>query len=115
MPGITERFVQTHLPRFSELKNGANDLLKRGFGVNTIAERLGMERETVGKHLVKNSELKKLPNELLTKGLLPNTIAEKLGWATWWCLNVRLSNRFEGSYLLRCRILYLSASGEIEF
>jgi len=41
IPGITERFVQTHLPRFSELKNGVNSQLGRGFGVNTIAEKLG--------------------------------------------------------------------------
>ena len=51
-----------------------------GIPQERIAQRLGMERETVGKHLVKNSELKNLPNGLLTKGFLPNTIAEKLGW-----------------------------------
>lgn len=51
-----------------------------GIPQERIAQRLGMERETVAKHLVKNSELKNLPNELLTKGFLPNTIAEKLGW-----------------------------------
>jgi len=45
-----------------------------------IAQRLGMERETVSKHLVKTSELKNLPNDLLRKGFLPNTIAEKLDW-----------------------------------
>jgi len=48
IPGITERFVQTHLPRFSELKNGVNDLLKRGFGVNTIAEKLGADKAGAG-------------------------------------------------------------------
>ena len=78
--GVTQRIVESHLHKSSELKSGVNSQLERGFGVNTIAEKLGMERETVGKHLVKNSELKKLPNELLTKGFLPNTIAEKLGW-----------------------------------
>lgn len=48
IPGITERFVQTHLPRFSELKNGVNSQLERGFGVNTIAEKLGCAGGRVG-------------------------------------------------------------------
>ena len=50
IPEITERFVQTHLPRFSELKNGVNDLLKRGFGVNTIAEKLGWPQQEIADH-----------------------------------------------------------------
>ena len=68
------------LLRFKDLesfKNGENAENEK-LDPLRFAQRLGMERETVGKHLVKNSELKKLPNELFTKGFLPNTIAEKL-------------------------------------
>jgi len=39
--GITQDVVSDHLRKSLELKNGVNSQLKCGFGVNTIAEKLG--------------------------------------------------------------------------
>jgi len=39
--GVTQRIVESHLHKTSELKSGVNSQLERGFSVNTIAEKLG--------------------------------------------------------------------------
>ncbi|MBA7703534.1 hypothetical protein ES703_112320 [subsurface metagenome] len=39
--GVTQRIVESHLHKTSVLKSGVNSQLERGFGVNTIAEKLG--------------------------------------------------------------------------
>jgi len=38
--GVTQRIVESHLHKSSEMKNGVNSQLERGFSVNTIAEKL---------------------------------------------------------------------------
>lgn len=39
--GVSQDIVSNHLRKSSELKNGVNSQLERGFGVNTVAEKLG--------------------------------------------------------------------------
>ena len=84
-----------HLTKNTELKKSSNELFKRGFSSNTVAE----------KHLHKNSELKKSVNDQIKRGFSVNTVAAAI-FEIMTALNRKL-----GALTKKSDRLYLSITG----
>lgn len=54
--GMSQQTVDGHLPKTSELKKSVNELLTKGFSVNTIAEKLGWSEPLVWAAALENKE-----------------------------------------------------------
>jgi len=46
--GVTQFVVHDHLLKTPELKNAINELVTKGFAINTIAEKLGADKAGAG-------------------------------------------------------------------